>query len=47
MKEESFLIGIQERRHDILLIIVTALIILFASGLAVQVGAPPTPIVIP
>lgn len=38
---------IEESRHDILLIIITALVILFATGLAEPVVLPRTPIVIP
>lgn len=37
----------EETRHDLLLIIVTALFILFATGLGVPATVPGGPIVIP
>ena len=47
LKEESLVANIEEGRRDILLIVITALFILFATGLAVPEPTPRTPIVIP
>jgi hypothetical protein len=45
--EGSLLATLEEARHDILLIVIIALVILFAVGLVVAVPAPPTPIIVP